>query len=110
MTLKPILENLVTTFNEKVEMDADLRKDLEGICKKIQIDLGSERYRLILENQRISCFDEGTIDDPDITLISDPDTIQGLISGSMKPMKALALKKLKVKGSLEDILRLRKLF
>jgi len=28
----------------------------------------------------------------------------------MKPMKALALKKLKVKGSLEDILRLRKLF
>ena len=53
---------------------------------------------------------EGTVPDPDITIISDPDTVTKLFNGEMKIMKAWALKKVKVKGSIDDVLRLRKFF
>ncbi|MDD1767417.1 MAG: SCP2 sterol-binding domain-containing protein [Methanomassiliicoccales archaeon] len=110
MTVKHLFEDLVVRFNQKAENDAALQKELEGITRKVQIDLGSEQYRFILENKRITSFDEGRIENPDISLISDPLTIEELVSGRMKPMKAFALKKVRVKGSLDDLLRLRKFF
>jgi putative sterol carrier protein len=50
------------------------------------------------------------VENPDITITSDPKTVEDLINGKMKPMKAWALKKIKIKGSLEDVMRLRKFF
>jgi putative sterol carrier protein len=110
MTVKCLLDDLVMKFNQKAERDEALQEELEGITRKVQIDLGSEQYKFILENKRIGSFTEGRIENPDISLISDPRTIEDLVSGKMKPMKAWALKKLKIKGSLDDVLRLRKFF
>jgi putative sterol carrier protein len=110
MTVKCLLDDLVMKFNQKAERDEALQEELEGITRKVQIDLGSEQYKFILENKRIGSFAEGRIENPDISLISDSRTIEDLVSGKMKPMKAWALKKLKIKGSLDDILRLRKFF
>jgi len=110
MTVKCLLEDLVAKFNQKAEKDEALQRELEGITRKVQIDLGSEQYKFVLENKRIGSFAEGKIENPDISLISDPRTIEDLMSGKMKPMKAWALKKVKIKGSLDDILRLRKFF
>jgi len=42
--------------------------------------------------------------------MTDPQTLEGLISGKIRPMKALALRKLKLKGDFEDLLRFRKFF
>jgi putative sterol carrier protein len=50
------------------------------------------------------------VENPDITITSDPKTVEELITGKMKPMKAWALKKIRIKGSLEDVMRLRKFF
>jgi putative sterol carrier protein len=41
---------------------------------------------------------------------SDPRTIDELFTGKMKPMKAWALRKVVIKGSLEDVMKLRKFF
>lgn len=107
---KPILEGVVDRFNARVAQDENLKKELECIHKKVQLDLGCEQYYFILECSRVEKLYEGTIPDPDITMISDPDTVIKLFNGEMKIMKAWALKKVKVKGSIDDVLRLRKFF
>jgi putative sterol carrier protein len=110
MTVEPLLKDLVDKFNVKVEQDEKLRTELDGMDKTVLIDLESETYNFHLHDQKITDFQSGTIDAPDITLQSDPETIQGLIEGKIKPMKAFALRKVRVKGELDDILKLRKLF
>lgn len=110
MTVEPLLRDLITKFNDRVDQDEKLRTELNGMDKKVLIDLESERYNFQLQDAHAVGFQAGEIADPDITLISDPDTIQGVIEGKVKPMKAFALRKIRVKGDINDILKLRKLF
>ncbi|MDH7508282.1 MAG: SCP2 sterol-binding domain-containing protein [Methanomassiliicoccales archaeon] len=110
MTLKELLNDSINKFNKKVSSDAQLQKELIGIRKKVLIDLGSEKYNFSLEENRISSVNDGEIADPDITVFSDPETFSGILSGRIKPMKAYALRKIRIKGSLEDLMHLRKLF
>ncbi|QLH75311.1 MAG: SCP2 sterol-binding domain-containing protein [Methanomassiliicoccales archaeon] len=107
---KPIFEELVAQFDNKVAKDANLQKELECLTKKVNIDLGTEKYSFILDNKKVTNFSECLLPCADIVVISDPQTIKDLYSGKMKMMKAWALKKICVKGSLEDVLRLRKFF
>lgn len=110
MTVEPLLQDLISKFNDKVDNDEKLRKEIEGMDKRVLIDLESEKYSFHMHDQKINDFREGSMENPDITLISDPETIAGIIEGKVKPMKAFALRKVRVKGDIEDILRLRKLF
>lgn len=110
MTVEPLLQDLVRKFNEKVLTDESLQSELDGMNKKVLIDLESEKYNFHLHDKKIHDFQSGVLSDPDITLESDPETIQGLIEGKIKPMKAFALRKVRVKGELTDVLKLRKLF
>ncbi len=110
MTIEPLLQDLVRKFNEKVQTDEKLQIELDGMNKMVLINLESEIYNFHMHDKMITNFQTGTIVNPDITLESDPETIQGLIEGKIKPMKAFALRKVRVKGEIDDILRLRKLF
>jgi putative sterol carrier protein len=110
MPVKELLQQTVVKFNNKVDSDAKLRAELEGINRKVNVDLESERYSFLLKDCHASEIKDGLLPDADITVISDPQTVEDLMSGKMKVMKAWATKKLKVKGSIEDVLRLRKLF
>jgi putative sterol carrier protein len=109
-TCRPILQETVDRFNARVAKDPEICKELEGYKKKVQLDLGCEQYYFFLECSKVEQLFDGTVPDPDITIISDPGTITKLFNGEMKIMKAWALKKIKVKGSLEDLMRLRKFF
>ena len=110
MTLEPQLQELIAKFNDKIAQDEKLRGELKGVDKKVLIDLDSERYNFHLYDEKVNNFKPGEIANPDITIQSDPETMEGLISGKIKPMKALALRKLRLKGSIDDMLRLRSLF
>jgi putative sterol carrier protein len=107
---RPILQDTIDRFNARVAKDPALHKELECIKKKVQLNLGCEDYYFFLECAKVEKLYEGTIPNPDITIISDPDTVIKLFNGEMKIMKAWALKKVKVKGSIDDVLRLRKFF
>ncbi len=107
---KPILQDTVDRFNARVARDPALHKELECMKKKVQLDLECEQYYFVLDCAKVEKLNEGTIPDPDITIISDPDTVIKLFNGELKIMKAWALKKVKIKGSIDDILRLRKFF
>ena len=76
----------------------------------MNIDLGTERYSLRLDNAQVYDYREGFIDNADITYSSTPEVLQALIDGSLRPMKAYILKKFTVKGKLEDLMHLKSMF
>jgi putative sterol carrier protein len=110
MTTKDHLLNAIDKFNDKMQCDLQLREEVGPLKKKVNIDLGTEHYSFMLKDSCISCFDEGLLECPDIIVCSDPRTIDELFTGKMKPMKAWALRKVVIKGSLEDVMKLRKFF
>ncbi|HQM66337.1 MAG TPA: SCP2 sterol-binding domain-containing protein [Methanomassiliicoccales archaeon] len=110
MTTKEHLLNAIAKFNDQMQSDAQLREEIGSLRKCVNIDLGTEHYSFVLEDGRISQLEEGLLESPDIVVRSDPRTIDDLFTGKMKPMKAWALRKVVIKGSLEDVMKLRKFF
>ncbi len=53
---------------------------------------------------------KGPVQNPDIRVLGSSETFDLLWKKELRPMKALALRKIQVKASLEDMLRLRKFF
>jgi len=110
MTTKEHLLNAIDKFNDKMQCDAQLREEVGRLKKKVSIDLGTEHYSFLLKDSCISCLDEGLLECPDIVVCSAPKPIDDLFTGKMKPMKAWALRKVVIRGSLEDVMKLRKFF
>ncbi len=109
--MENLLLEVIDKFNERAQVDEKLQKELEGVNRKVQIEItDGKNYSFILDNMRIENFSEGSIASPDITITSDTDTIHGLFNREIGPMKALATKKLRLQGSLSDMLKIRKLF
>ncbi|MFQ6129162.1 MAG: SCP2 sterol-binding domain-containing protein [Thermoplasmata archaeon] len=109
--MKELLLEAFRKFNERAKTDAKLRKQLEGVSRKIQVDVtDGEGYNFVLEDLQVSDLREGKIGSPDVVLVASRDTYIALLTKDMGPMKAIATRKLRIKASLEDILRLRKFF
>ncbi|MCG2825455.1 MAG: SCP2 sterol-binding domain-containing protein [Thermoplasmatales archaeon] len=106
--LKETLMNAIERFNEKCREDEKLRNELRDVVKKVNIEITDDKnYCFVLKNAMISGFDEGTVEKPDITIISNRETINGLMKKEISPFKAYATGKIKIKGSLIDLLKLK---
>lgn len=106
--LKEILTNAIEKFNKKCKTDEKLRNEVRDVVKKVNIEITDDKnYCFVLKNAMISGFDEGTVEKPDITIISDRETINGLMKKEISPFKAYATGKIKIKGSLMDLLKLK---
>ncbi|MDI6917352.1 MAG: SCP2 sterol-binding domain-containing protein [Thermoplasmatales archaeon] len=105
--MKEILMNAIEKFNKKCKTDEKLRKELKDVNRKVQIEIDDEKYHFLLLGDGISGFDEGTIENPDVTIISDNETIHGLMKKEISIFKAYATGKIKIKASLMDLLRLK---
>ncbi|HVO77957.1 MAG TPA: SCP2 sterol-binding domain-containing protein [Methanomassiliicoccales archaeon] len=109
MTAKPLLEKAQQRFNQRACTDLALRSELEGMTKRVYVDLGTEKYNFELKECSVPSINDGPpASPPDITIASDPETLDKIVSGELKIMKAWALRKIRIKGSLDDIMRLRK--
>jgi len=109
--MRDLLEAAVQKFNAKAQSDAKLQADLEGVERKVLIQCkDGPQYSFVLKDRQIGPLNEGAIDAPDVTIISDTATLTALLKKEMGPMKAYATQKLKIKASIDDVLRLRKLF
>ena len=110
VTMMTPLEEMVSKFNRKTANDEKLLEELQGIEKRINLDLGEESYCFILDNGQAHSLQFGMFNEADVEISTDPMTITGLIEKTIRPMRAFAQKKFRVKGKLEDLLHLRKLF
>lgn len=105
-----MLQGLIERFNERARNDARLREEIAGMDRTIQIEAGEESYHFRLRDGQISDLSRGRAPNPDVRVTADRATLLGLLRREIPPMKALATGRLKIKASLEDMLRLRKLF
>ena len=108
MSKEQIIRELMEKVHRKVEADPELKKELMPIKKTLNLDLGEEVYSVRLENAEMTDFITELRDDADITVITTPENFQALVDGTLKPMKAYLLKKIKIKGKLDDLMKLKK--
>lgn len=109
--IEELINGAIAKFNSRVESDAVLQKELDGMKRTVQVELKDGRsFCFSLQNNRMGDFHEGRLDSPDIKIISDEATLSGLLMGTVRPMKAWATKKVQFKASLEDLMRIRKFF
>ncbi len=104
------IQEVIDRFHRKMEKDPELKKDVEHLEKVFNIDLGEETYTIKLKDACIYHFDQGLDPEADVTLTTTPENMRGLIDGTLRPMRAYVMKKVQIKGKIDDLLFLKKLF
>ncbi len=109
--MRDLLEGLIVKFNAKVTSDPALREEIGDLTKTVLIELkDGAKYHFTLKDLKVARLEDGGVANPDITIITDAETLRALILREMGPFKAYAMGKVKLKGSLEDLARFRKFF
>ncbi len=109
--IEEYLNAAITEFNKKGETDPKLQKEMQGVRRVVEVEVSDgDTYNFVLENAHVSGLQKGKAQNPDVRVIGSSETFDQLWKRELRPMKALALKKIQVKASLEDMLRLRKFF
>lgn len=107
--MEEVLKEWLEKAKKKIEEDEKFKNELKGFNGIFQLDItDSDSYYIDIKNGDVGELEKGKADDPRLTITSDTETLKGLMSGEMSAMKAFALRKIKLKGSFEDIIRLRK--
>jgi len=108
--LEEVLKEWLEKGKKKVEEDEKIKKDLKDFDGIFQLEVtDGDSYYVAIKNGEIGELEKGKADNPRLTVTSDTENLKALMSGEMSAMKAFALRKIKIKGSFEDIIRLRKL-
>ncbi|MBR2254750.1 MAG: SCP2 sterol-binding domain-containing protein [Candidatus Methanomethylophilaceae archaeon] len=110
MTMEAQIQDLIDKFHRKVEKDESLREKIYPVDKTANIDLGEEHYSLHVHEAKVTDFKPELLEKADITLITTPETMEALLNGTLRPMRAFVMKKIKVKGKIDDIMFLKELF
>ena len=110
MSMEEQIQTLINKFHRKMEQDEKAREEIMPLKKTFNIDLGTEHYSMRLENAQINDFKPYMLDEADVTLFTTPESLQGLIDGTLRPMKAYVTKKITIKGKIQDLLFLKKFF
>ncbi|MBQ8179559.1 MAG: SCP2 sterol-binding domain-containing protein [Candidatus Methanomethylophilaceae archaeon] len=110
MSMQDDIQSLVDRFHRKVDGDENLRKEIEHLDKKFNIDLGTEGYSMVLRNARVESLEPNLRDDADLTITTTPENFRGLIDGTLRPMRAYVMKKVQIKGKIDDLMFLKKFF
>ncbi len=109
--VEQILRETIDRFNKKAAEDPKLAEELKGIRKTVQVEVtDGDWYHFVLENSRVSELVKGKSEAPDIRLIASSETLRQLYTGELRAMKAYVTRQIQIKGSIEDLLRLRKFF
>ncbi|MFW5928192.1 MAG: SCP2 sterol-binding domain-containing protein [Thermoplasmatota archaeon] len=107
---RSVLEDMVEKFKKKIKNDDELREKVKDYDRKIMIDFKEDDfYNLEFRSGEVSDVREGPIDDADITIKTDPETLHNLLEGNMGAMEAYAKKKMKIDASLTDMLKIKNL-
>ncbi len=111
MTMENEIRAVIDKFHGKVESDPELKKELMPIKKTINLDLGEEEaYSFRIEDAHVAEFKTELSEGADIVVTTTPENLRALMNGTLRPMKAYVLKKIKIKGKLDDLMFLKKFF
>jgi len=106
-------DELLELMQERITIGLEREKTMEAIkdwerTALLMLKDGSE-YHFIVKDNNITVH-TGGIDEPDMKIQSDVDTIRKLFLEEMSAASALLKRKLKVKGSASDLMKIRHIF
>lgn len=104
------IQGLIDKFNEKAERDEEFKNYWKEKARSISVkftDGGECSFHL--KDARLGGLRPEGLAEADIKITTDTETFNALIEKRMGAMKALALRKITVKATLEDMLAIRKL-
>ena len=106
-------DELLTLMQERIAIGLTREKTMEAIdgwerTALLMLKEGSE-YHFIVKDNTITIH-TGGLDEPDMKIQSDEDTIRKLFLEEMSAASALLKRKLKVKGSAGDLMKIRHIF
>ncbi len=106
-------DDLLELMNERIAIGLEREKTQEAIegwerTALLMLKEGNE-YHFIVKDNNITVH-PGTIENPDMKIQSDEDTIRKLFLEEMSAASALLKRKLKVKGSAGDLMKIRHIF
>ncbi len=106
-------DELLELMQERIAIGLEREKTMEAIkdwerTALLMLKDGSE-YHFIVKDNNITVH-TGGIDEPDMKIQSDVDTIRKLFLEEMSAASALLKRKLKVKGSASDLMKIRHIF
>jgi putative sterol carrier protein len=106
--VEEVLKEWLKKTKDRIEKDEKIREDLKEFDGIFQLAISDgESYHIALKKGEVGELIKGLVENPRLTVTSDTKTLKALMSGEMSAIKAFALRKIKVDGSLEDIIRLR---
>lgn len=105
---RSVLEDMVNKFKTKIKEDEELKEKVKDYDRTIMIDFKEgDYYNTEFKGGEIEDIKEGSIEDADITIKTDPETLHNLLEGNMGAMEAYAKKKIKIDASLTDMLKIK---
>jgi len=109
MSAESDFESVINVIRERFS-DPEITKILSGFTKTIQLEFPDKgvSYVIELENGQLKAFEQKSIESPDIKVTMNSDVFIGVINKTLSPVKAYMSGKIKVKGAMSDLLKLRK--
>lgn len=105
-----VLDTLIGEFRDKIEEDDSVRKKMEKFEREVQIDFNSGNiYNLELKDGDVSEFEEGALENAEIKIETDVETLRDILEGEASAMQAYAKGKIKVDAPLTDMMKFKKL-
>lgn len=101
----PHLEKIRAKFDDPV-----VQEKMSGFTKTLQLvfpDI-SETYVLAVKDGKDATLEKKSVEAPDMQITWSSDTFVGIQDKSMNPTNAYMSGKLKVKGSMDDLMKLQK--
>jgi putative sterol carrier protein len=109
MRMEEVLNEWLEKAKKKIEEDEKFREEIKDFDGVFQLEItDGMSYHIAIKNGEVGDLIEGKFDEPRLTVTSDTETLKGLMTGEIGAMKAFAMRKIKLDGSFEDIIRLRK--
>ncbi|RDE16837.1 MAG: hypothetical protein C4K47_00840 [Candidatus Thorarchaeota archaeon] len=106
-------DDLLEVMRKRIIVGLEREKTKEAIQgweRSASLTLKDGRqFNFLVKNNNIT-VNEGAIDNPDMRIESDADTIRKLFMEEMSAAAALLTRKLKVKGSASDLMKIRHIF
>jgi putative sterol carrier protein len=107
--MEEILNEWLVKIKKNMEEDEKLKSEIKGFDGIFQLDItDGESYYVTIKEGEVGDLEKGKAEKPRLTVTSDTETLKAVMSQEMSPMKAFAMRKIRLNGSFEDIIRLRK--
>ena len=100
------LNKIVEKFN-----DPATQESFKGFTKKIMFDFTDtkEQYVVSVQDGKTASVEKVESGSADVVVSTSTDTFAGIMNKTTNPVTSYVMRKIKVKGSMEDLLKLQKL-